>query len=154
MSINIEFTSSDQSKHVEKILRSLPEWFGIEESLIKYVEASKEKPLFIAKHKENIVGFLMLERHFKESAEVFCMGVLPSYHRQGIGRSIQHSCEKYLKKDGAITIQVKTISPEKKDPYYLKTLKFYKAMGFTPVEIFSNLWQAWNPCMLLIKNLK
>ncbi len=138
---------------VETILRSLPEWFGIEESLVEYVEQAKTMPTFLAMHGEQAVGFLMINRHFPESAEVHCIAILPTYHRKGIGRMMQLAVEEHLIADGVRFLQVKTLSPEKKDEYYLKTLAFYQAMGFAPLEVFPTLWQPHNPCMQLVKSL-
>ncbi len=138
---------------VEIILRSLPEWFGIEESLAEYVEQAKTMPTLLAMEGDRAVGFLMISRHFPESAEVHCVGVLPTHHRKGIGRLMHMAAEEHLIADGARFLQVKTLSPEKGDEYYLRTLAFYQAMGFAPLEVFPTLWQPHNPCLLLVKSL-
>lgn len=138
---------------VEKVLRALPQWFGIEESLLEYVEAARSKPTFLALDGAVPVGFLMVERHFPESAEVYCVGILPTHHRRGIGRLLQVKVEEHLATDGVTLIQVKTIFPETDNEYYARTLAFYRTMGFVPLEVFPKLWQPSNPCLVLVKPL-
>ena len=141
------------SKEVEPILRALPEWFGMEDSLVEYVETAKTMPTILAMDGDQPVGFLMIKRHFPESAEVHCIGLLPSHHRRGIGRRMQEACEAHLREDGATFLQVKTIDPAKQDAAYLKTVEFYRSMGFAPLEVFPELWDSWNPCLTLVKAL-
>lgn len=141
------------AREVEQVLRALPEWFGIEESLLEYVEAARTKPTFLALDGMDPVGFLMVERHFPESAEVHCVGIIPTHHRRGIGQLLQAKVEEHLARDGVKMIQVKTVSPETGDEYYARTLAFYRAMGFVPLEVFPKLWQPSNPCLVLVKPL-
>ncbi len=141
------------SDQVGPILRALPEWFGIEESLQEYVVAAGTMPTFLAVDGDQAVGFLTINRHFPESAEIHCVGLLPSHHRRGIGRCMQDACEAWLMADGVRMLQVKTIDPNKKDEAYLKSFAFYRAMGFVPMEVFPDLWQSWNPCLMLVKPL-
>ena len=42
----------------EEILRALPDWFGIEESLVRYVKDADIMPTMFAKYEDNIVGFI------------------------------------------------------------------------------------------------
>jgi hypothetical protein len=49
-------------------------------------------------------------------------------------------------------LQVKTLGPSQPDEDYQKTLRFYVALGFTPLEEFRSLWPE-NPCLLLVKSL-
>ena len=141
------------SRQIEPILRALPEWFGIEESLVEYVEMAKSLPTMLAMDGDQPVGFLMIKRHFPESAEVYCIGLLPSHHRRGIGRRLQDACEAHLRKDGVRYLQVKTIDPAKQCEAYLLTVEFYRSMGFEPLEVFPELWDPSNPCLLLLKTL-
>ena len=84
----------------ENILRSLPDWFGIEESLVQYVKDANTMPTMFAKDDDVVVGFLTIKKHFPETAEIHCMGILPQYHRKGIGKLLINELENYLKDDG------------------------------------------------------
>jgi len=142
-----------RSEACERILRELPKWFGIEESLLDYVEAAKTMPTLLAMDGEEAVGFLTINRHFPESAEVFCTGLLPSHHRRGIGSRMQAAAEEWLVADDCRFLQVKTLAEEAENESYALTRKFYRAMGFAPLEMFPELWDEWNPCLVLVKDL-
>jgi hypothetical protein len=51
-------------------MRALPEWFGLEEPLLRYVEAAKTLPTLIASEAERDVGFLTIKQHTAGSAEI------------------------------------------------------------------------------------
>ncbi len=48
MSIEIIQIQENQSQICEKILRSLPAWFGIEEAIVEYVHEVSQMPTFVA----------------------------------------------------------------------------------------------------------
>ncbi|MBT4583921.1 MAG: GNAT family N-acetyltransferase [Phycisphaerae bacterium] len=144
---------SGSGAHVEKILRALPEWFGIEKSTLQYIKDAGTMPSVLAKDGDDVVGFITIRKHFPETAEMHCLGVLPKYHRTGVGRQLVAALETHLKKEGIKFLQVKTISADSSDEAYAKTRKFYIGVGFTPLEVFPTLWDETNPCLLLVKSL-
>ena len=83
--------------------------------------------------------------------EVYVLAVLPELHRQGIGRALLGHAEGMLAADGVDFLQVKTLAPSKPDDGYEKTLAFYVAYGFRPLEEFRDLWDADNPALQMIK---
>ena len=142
------------SKQVEPILRALPEWFGIEESTVQYIKDADSMPTMLVRDGEEVVGFLTIKYHFPESADIWCMGILPKYHRTGTGKLLIEALETHLKNEGVKFLQVKTVSVRSEDKAYAKTREFYKGVGFTPLEVFPTLWDEWNPCLLLVKYLQ
>ena len=50
----------------EKILRALPDWFGIEESLIQYVKDANTMPTIIVKDDDDVVRFLTIKNIFQK----------------------------------------------------------------------------------------
>ena len=82
----------------------------------------------LAKYNDDIVGFLTIKRHFSETAEIHCMGLLSQYHRKGIGKLLIQELENNLKNDGFKILQVKTISEESDCKFYAKTREFYKSL--------------------------
>lgn len=136
------------------ILRTLPQWFGIEEATQHYIDNVDEMPTFIAYHGEQAVGFVSIKRHYPRTAEVYVMGVLPTVHRQGTGRALIAACEAWLKREGVTFLQVKTLSPAHPDEGYKKTRAFYEGMGFVALEEFPTLWGERNPCLMLIKQVE
>jgi len=142
------------SKQVEPVLRALPEWFGIEKSTVQYIKDADSMPTMLVRDGEEVIGFVTIRMHFPESADIHCMGILPAYHRKGIGRQLVHAVENYLKLDGVKFLQVKTVSDGNQDESYAETRKFYLGVGFTPLEVFPTLWDEWNPALLLIKSIQ
>jgi hypothetical protein len=47
---------------------------------------------------------------------------------------------------------VKTLGPSRANAAYAATRRFYEAVGFEPIEEFSDLWEE-NPCLFMIKAL-
>jgi GNAT superfamily N-acetyltransferase len=152
--MKIERRESGSAAEAEKILRALPEWFGIEESTQAYIAFADDHVTFIARNEdENPIGFLSIEQHFPHAAEIHVMGVLPDYHRQGVGRTLTEATEDYLREQGVQFLQVKTLSSDHPDERYARTRQFYLSMHFMPLEIFPTLWGERIPCLQLIKSL-
>lgn len=149
----IQGPSLNKADLCEPVLGALPDWFGIDEANQNYLNAIDQLPTFLAFKCHNLVGFLTLKQHFLKTAEVFITGVLPQYHRQGLGRAMLCAAEIYLRDRSVEFLQVKTLSESHPDPGYTKTRAFYQALGFTPLEEFKTLWDEANPALLLIKAL-
>ena len=139
---------------VERLLRALPDWFGIEESTEEYVADAGRLPTYLAyaDGHEQAIGVLLVNRHYPEAAEIHLMAVDPTMHRQGVGRTLLAAAVADLEHDGVRYVQVKTQGPSRPDEGYARTLAFYVAEGFTPLEEIIGLW-AENPCLLLVKTL-
>lgn len=139
----------------ENVLRSLPDWFGVEESLLQYVADARDATrfeTFIAEDSGRVVGFVTLRRHFPESGELHCLGVLPEFHDKGVGRVLVAKVEDVLRHAGAAYLQVKTMGPSRPCEFYARTLAFYRAVGFVPLEEIHGLWGKI-PCLVLVKRL-
>lgn len=64
------------------------------------------------------------------------MGILPGYHRQGIGSLLVAAAEHYCGEHGAEFFTVKTLDASAANAAYAKTRQFYLAQGFRPLEVF------------------
>jgi ribosomal protein S18 acetylase RimI-like enzyme len=151
--MNYEFVEEGKSKICEKILRSLPGWFGIESAILDYTDDVRAMPMLVAYDGAEVVGFLSLNLHNKFTAEVHVMGVLPTHHRRGIGRKLIQQAEECLKKRDFVFLTVKTLSESRPNKEYDQTRSFYYSTGFLPVEEFKTLWGEHNPCLLMIRSL-
>lgn len=136
------------------ILRNLPNWFGIESFIEKYVNESKMMPFFTAIYNKKTVGFVAMKIHNAYTAEIYVMGVLQKYQRKGIGKELIEYCESFCKDDKIEYLTVKTLDKSAKDPNYEKTRNFYLSMKFRPLEVFPQLWDKNNPCLFMAKFLK
>lgn len=145
--------SDPDPRAAERLLRLLPNWFGIESSTQEYVEDARHLPTYLAAAAgQPPVGILLVRRHFPEAAEVHLMAVDPAWHRRGIGRRLLAAAERDLSADDVRLLQVKTLSASRPDPNYGRTREFYLAMGFLPLEELLDLWPD-NPCLVMVKPL-
>jgi GNAT superfamily N-acetyltransferase len=139
---------------VERLLRSLPEWFGIESAVEDYVAAAARKPAYLAWTAAGAepAGVLLASRPFPPAAEIYLMAVDRTVHRRGAGRALVAALEADLIADGVEFLQVKTLGPSYQDAGYERTRRFYAAVGFQPLEEIHGLWPG-NPCLIMIKSL-
>jgi len=142
-----------REKDVEAILRSLPRWFGIEKALRMYVADSALKPTFATEADGQLTGFLTLTRHFPQAWEIHCIAVAAAHRNAGVGSALMAHAERFVKSQGARFLQVKTVAGTSSSPEYAETREFYAARGFTPLEVFPQLWDPHNPALQLIKLL-
>ena len=149
MHIEIGLGSADD---VERILGLLPDWFGIPEAVVGYVEFARSHPVSAAIVDGRVVGVLVLQRHTAVSAEIHLMAVEPGLHRQGIGTALVQDAEQRLRGDGVRLFEVKTLGPSYPDDDYARTRAFYEALGFLPMEEIPDFWPG-NPCLIMVKPL-
>ena len=142
--------------NVERLLRMLPTWFGIESSVVEYVQAARSMPAYLAwpAHRQEArpSGILLAVRHYPRSAEIYLMAVDPSWHRSGAGRALVDALESDLIADGVEFLQVKTQGPARPDAGYERTRRFYAGVGFQPLEEIHGFWGEL-PCLIMIKSL-
>ena len=136
------------------ILKSLPDWFGIPESTQEYINESSKLPFFAAIDESKPLGFISIKENNQYTAEIYVMGVLPDYHKQGIGRSLFNRALGWTKEYGYEFLQVKTLDASHPDIYYAGTRKFYLSMGFKPLECLPKLWGKENPCLIMIQYIR
>jgi ribosomal protein S18 acetylase RimI-like enzyme len=147
-----EITGPDEKARIcGGVLRALPDWFGIEESILDYERQVRGLPLYAAYDGDNVAGFVAVKPHTSHAAEVCVMGILQAYHRHGIGRKLIELCENYCVKNRCEYLTVKTVDESAGYQSYAKTRQFYLAMGFKPLEVFPLLWDESNPCLMMIK---
>lgn len=145
--------AKEKSAICNEILRALPDWFGIEESIKEYVHDVKDMIFYAAYESNKPVGFTAIKRHNEYTSEVYVMGILKEYHRQGIGRELIKVAEAYCIEQGMKLLSVKTLADTVENIAYANTRKFYARQGFIPLEVFPDLWDMANPCIMLIKIL-
>jgi len=142
-----------QGKACAGILRALPDWFGIPEAVDRYEREIDTLPTWLALDGEAVVGFLSLKQHYPHAAELYVMGVLPAWHRRGIGRRLAALAEAWLRDQGVEYWQVKTLGPSHPDEHYAATRAFYESLGFRPLEEFTQIWDEHNPCLILVRRV-
>jgi len=146
----IEITEN-KSDVCRAILEALPEWFGIEEARERYIAVAQDLPVFACLVEDVPVAFLALKYHTPFAAEIHSMGVLPRWHRRGLGRGLLRRAEQQVAAQGIRFLTVKTLSSSHPDENYEATRRFYRAVGFVDLEELPDLWGAENPCLTMIK---
>ncbi len=136
------------------ILHQLPDWFGIESSIAEYVEEAAGLPFYAAYDRTRPIGFLAVKVHNPYTSEIYVMGILEDFHRQGIGTALVSRAEVFCRDRGQKYLTVKTLDGSAASEHYARTSKFYKRMGFIPLEVFPLLWDEANPCLFLVKYLE
>lgn len=145
--------ADDKSRITEKILRKLPNWFGIEEAIVDYIARSRDKVFYAASDGSEEIGFLYLKAHNPFTAELYVIGLLEQYHRQGIGRDLILKAEQYLRANNYRFLMVKTLGESRKNEHYDRTRQFYRSIGFYPLEEFTEIWGEANPCLIMVRNI-
>jgi GNAT superfamily N-acetyltransferase len=133
------------------ILEVLPEWFGIPEATQEYIDKSCLLPFLAVFDGSEPLGFVSIKENNAYTAEIFVMGVLPDYHKQGIGRTLVNEALNLAKAKGFEFLQVKTLDSSHPDVRYAGTRKFYLSMGFRPLECIPEIWGEENPCLIMIQ---
>ncbi len=144
----------EEKKHITRfILENLPEWFGILEAREEYIANSSHKIFFGAFEQNHPIGFLYLKETSSATIELYVIGVLKEFHRQGIGRELFRAAKNEAVKLGYSFIQVKTVQMGKYE-IYDRTNMFYLSLGFKELEVFPTLWEKRNPCQVYILSLR
>jgi XTP/dITP diphosphohydrolase len=151
--ITIDEARHDRSAICADILRTLPDWFGIEAAREQYAREAADRPMLVARNGTEIVGFLTMTRHAPGAWEIHAMGIRPDRHRQGIGRLLLAAAEARLQQQRAEFLSVKTLSARCDYEPYERTRRFYRAMGFRPLMELPTLWSPEDPCLVMVKPL-
>jgi ribosomal protein S18 acetylase RimI-like enzyme len=140
-------------KQCERVLRTLPGWFGIEDSLLEYARNTNHLTTFVAEDAGVVVAFISLQQHFPTAWEVNCIAVAATHRGQGLGQHLHFKAEDWLVSRAASVVQVKTLAASHPSVNYAQTRAFYEAIGYTSMEVFPTLWAPHLPVLQLIKVL-
>ncbi len=134
-----------------EVMNSLPKWFSPPEDILKKSVAHRDMPFFAAFDGTKVIGFAALKVHNEYTVDLYNLGVLEEYHRQGIGHAILMAVESYCKENRYKFITVKTLDVSAQYEPYERTRAFYLKNGFYPLEVFPLFWNKENPCLFLVK---
>jgi uncharacterized SAM-binding protein YcdF (DUF218 family)/GNAT superfamily N-acetyltransferase len=146
-------TPDEKSAITLKVMHSLPAWFSPPEDIEKKAVTHRAYPFFAVYDDDKPIGFIALKIHNEYTVDIFNVGILEQYHRQGIGRRLLHAAEQYCVDKGYLYFTVKTLDASAEYEPYERTRVFYQKMGFIPLEVFTTFWNEENPCLFLVKRL-
>jgi GNAT superfamily N-acetyltransferase len=116
------------------IIDALPNWFGLPDANTSYIEGVGSKAAFVVSDGSGTaLGMLSLAHPYPTNADIYWLGVLPAFHRKGIGKLLLDAALAWARELGCETTTVETLSDTDPDPGYGRTRAFYKAMGFKPL---------------------
>ena len=153
MPIELRANGDANAAVAEAVLRALPDWFELEGALLELVEAARTCPTLIATEEGADVGFLTIKAQTRQAAEITAMGVLPEWHRRGVGRMLVEEACVFARNQRARLLLVKTLGPSHPSEEYARTRAFYEALDFIPLEETTSLWGVDNPCLILVRIL-
>ena len=151
----VEITDDLEKKSItQNILKALPEWFGIPESMEEYIQDSAGKPFFCARINKKNIGFLYLKQTGKDTMELAVMGVLKEYHRNGIGHALFEYAKKEICKKGYSFFRLKLFKWESMKAMtkrinfiyllVLKSLRCFCPYGTNGIHVRYTLWHCKN----------
>ncbi len=151
--IRIVCSAEEKCRIARLILEALTDWFGIPEARETYIRESADEIMLVSEENGESNGFLCLKETGKDTVELAVMGVLPEYHRKGIGTKLFEAAKEIAVKHGYSFMQVKTVQMGKYEEYD-RTNRFYLALGFKEFEVFPTLWDECNPCQIYVMSLR
>lgn len=138
---------------VERLLGTVPEWFGRPESNAEYVADARTKETWTVRDEAGtVVAVALVTRHFEHSAELHLMVVDRAHHGSGAGSALVAAIESDARAHGVRLLQVKTLGASHPDPFYARTRRFYERAGFCALEE-NELWGEGTPCLVMVKPL-
>jgi len=137
----------------ERVLRSLPGWFEVEEAIVQYAIDSTRYPTFALWSGRELIGFGTVRKHYGSTWELHCLAVHADWLGEGLGSRLLRRAEAWVRAQGGRFLQVKTVGPSHPSREYRRTRAFYARLGYEPLEEFHGIWGPRCPCLQLIKYL-
>jgi GNAT superfamily N-acetyltransferase len=137
----------------ERILRSLPQWFEVEEAIEQYGVDSARYPTFAVWRGREMIGFGTVRKHYGVTWELHCLAIHVDWLGMGLGGRLVRRVEQWVRERGGRYLQVKTVGPSHPSREYKGTRAFYARQGYEPLEEFIGLWGPRCPCLQMIKYL-
>ncbi|HET8626176.1 MAG TPA: GNAT family N-acetyltransferase [Thermomicrobiales bacterium] len=141
----------------DTIVLSLPYHFGDEGGRRECARAVREDDGLVAVAAGAVIGFLTVERHFAESAEITWLAVHADWRGRGAGRALVERLCADLRTERRRLLLVHTLGPSYDEgdvaDGYAGTRAFYRALGFIPAREYTTLWPG-NPALLLVRSLR
>jgi GNAT superfamily N-acetyltransferase len=107
---HLEGPTPNAGQDCERVLRTLPQWFGIERSLLAYAASTERLPTFVARDDNGrVIGFISVARRARQGWELHCMAVDAAYRRRGVGRRLHRHAVRWLAASGARALEVKAL---------------------------------------------
>jgi GNAT superfamily N-acetyltransferase len=151
----IDVAPGRSSADVRRVLEALPDWFGDPGAIEGYVAAAESDGYdsYLATDDSRVVGVALVHRHFPETAELHLIAVAPESRGRGVGRLLVERVAGDLAASGCALLSVHTVGPSFDHEPYAQTRRFYRRLGFLPLEEHRGLdWSG--PTLILVRPLR
>jgi len=140
-------------EEVERLLDTVPEWFGQPEANEEYIQAARTKETWTVRNEtDTVLGVTLVDRHFPHIAEIHLTLVDRQAHGTGVGTAMMSAIEADARARGVRLLEVKTLGPSHPDAGYARTRHFYERCGYLALEE-TDLWGPETPCLIMVKPL-
>lgn len=141
-----------KSEFCLRILRDLPEWFGLPE-LNKYRESVKKYRFIAVLSNNSEIGCVSIKKNSEKVTEIHLFALKKVEQHKGIGTKLLKHIEEDCIKKGVEYLEVKTLDESEESEAYNQTRMFYSNNGFIKFDVLFNEWGENNPCLIMIKHL-
>jgi GNAT superfamily N-acetyltransferase len=130
MTIKIHPLTRNDRAAVIRVAQALPEWFDDDARQRAIPMDLRFQEGFAAEEGGKVLGFITL--YVAEGrVNIGWMGVLPGWHRQGIGRRLIAAAEDFCRERGIAELATYTLGDSVDYAPYAATRAFYFTQGFT-----------------------
>jgi len=148
-----EISTNDRESVIE-ISGKLSQWF-IKAALEAIAHAVETERGYLALENEKCMGFATyLPCSDRKRAELTWIGVEPTLHRTGIGRSLVEAIERDLVRDHYECLEVNTVAETVDYEPYARTRSFYHSIGFRDVSVQPKGFPSGDDKLLMRKYLR
>ena len=148
-------TNPEQKESISlSVMHRLPLWFSPPEDIDRKAVIHRDYPFFAVFDRNEPVAFAAVKIHNPHTADIYCIGVLEEYQRQGLGHQLVQAILEWCVKENFVFLTVKTLDESADYPPYNGTRAFYRKEGFLPLEVFPTFWDEDNPCLFLARTVK
>jgi ribosomal protein S18 acetylase RimI-like enzyme len=149
-----KLSNNDKKQSItNSILRELPEWFGIEEGIVEYINGVINTDYYVAYDLNIPIGFISIKSNNIYTSEIYVIGVKKEYQNRGIGKMFLEASQQVLINNKVKFLMVKTLGESHPDKHYKNTREFYNKAGFYPLEEINEIWGEKNPCLIMVRSL-
>lgn len=128
----------------DAVVASLPYHFGDEGGIAGCTRAVRSSPGLVAEVDGAVVGFLTVDRHLADSAEITWMAVHADARGHGVGTALIDALADELRAEGRRLLLVLTLAESVPEPGvadgYAATRAFYRRRDFVDAREFVELW--------------
>ena len=108
---------SQVPQDAERLLTTVPEWFGLPEANTDYIEAARTKETWTVRGDDGgIIGLTLVDQHFPHVVELHLMVVDRAHHGQGVGTVMVQAVEEDARARGVRLLEVKTLGASQPPP--------------------------------------